>query len=212
MNIILLRHGVTLTSDEFQYGRMHNAPLNSEQFYLLEDTRKKLFPIGSNWKIYSSPSKRCIDTLFFVLGKRINFNILYNLTTYYSGKFENLTIREMKSKHADYMNLSYSQKFLDPKFGEESIYEQTKRVSIEFQNLLEECDDNSYILLCSHYSVINILMSIFHDNYEISKYSTGKYQILEGKYYHVEIDHALLSKQVYRVSSLFAHDKLVPNT
>jgi broad specificity phosphatase PhoE len=85
------------------------------------------------------------------------------------------------------MEMSYAERFTPPRFGEESIPEQTARVKSGLKKMLSQPLTQN-VIICTHYSVINIIANIANRNYDLATYADGRFHVEEGHLCTLTVD------------------------
>lgn len=178
MKLHLIRHGKSQRHSIGVWGRTFDSPLDPD-FHPLMDQAKVAFSSIGEIDVFSSPLSRCLESLGYILPREARIIVVEELRAYHSGQFEDKTDAFMQANHSAYCNLSFADRFSAPQFGEESIVDQTRRVRRGFATLLDlaTCDD---AVLCTHYSVINIVANIVTGNSNVTTYGDGIFDVAEG--------------------------------
>lgn len=186
MDLYLVRHATSTRASTDIWGRLVDAPLEQGFEAQLSSTRSALETIPE-MIVFSSPLARCLQTAQFVCpGRRIH--ILDEFRAYQSGIFEEATEASIRERHPEYLSLSYRERFLQPRFGEESIAEQAKRVATGLPTVLRQGGKEPVVV--AHYSTINIIAHISMLNWDQSEYANGVYDLEEGGFIRITIDPA----------------------
>jgi len=106
-------------------------------------------------------------------------NIIQEFRAYYSGSLETVTEAFVAEHFPHYLEMSYSERFTSPSFGEESIAEQTRRVRLGLAKMLPLATQNN-VIVCSHFSVINIIGNIIANNHDLATYGEARFKVPEG--------------------------------
>ena len=178
MDLHLLRHATSVRSQVGIWGRTYDAPLSPAHFAQLDSARVVLARFDRP-VVFSSPLLRCVQSLDRVFSAKWPVNIIPEFRAYHSGSFENVTEEYIRTHYPSYLALSYSQRFTSPTFGEESIADQAKRVRIGLLKLLRLGDD-THVVICSHFSVINIIGNMVQNNFDLTTYGEGRFAVAEG--------------------------------
>lgn len=178
MYLHLLRHATSVRSQVGIWGRTYDAPLSSAHLGQLDATRDILALLDAP-TIFSSPLLRCIQSLDYSLKSKWPVNVIPEFRAYHSGSLENLTEAYIATHYPNYLTLSYSARFTSPLFDEESLAEQTKRVKIGIRKMLPLVASPDAVI-CSHFSVINIIANIVVNNFDLTTYGEGRFAVPEG--------------------------------
>lgn len=192
INLYLVRHAASSRKKTGIWGRTYDAPLAPDRMTDLDRSRKILSKIP-RVTAFSSPMLRCLQSLEYVLEVKHEVCIIPEFRAYHSGKFEDMSIADVELHFPRYANASYSDRFLAPEFGEESIDAQTRRVRIGITKMLDVVSAGN-IVVSTHYSVINIMGNIAGGNADIATYGQGRFDVLEGGLVILQTDPTALLK------------------
>lgn len=184
MELFLIRHAASTRAKEGVWGRLYDAPLDKGFELQLAQTRSALqftYPL----RIVSSPLLRCRETAGFLFpGSRIE--IVDEFRAYGSGVLENETEQFVLEHHPGYLRLSYGERFLRPKFKEESLEAQALRVARGLLKVLNESQRSTAVI--GHFSSLNIMAHIASHNWDLETHGSGTYDISLGGYIRIVID------------------------
>jgi len=153
MDLILVRHATSTRVELGVWSRLFDAPLKGGFEAELAGTASEIGGL-TDPMVFSSPLARCRATAAHIYPRR-PVHIVDSLRAYHSGRFEGATEAEVLAAQPGYADLSYQDKFRAPRFGEESIAEQTERVLRGFAEVLKH--DAATTVIVAHYSSINIM-------------------------------------------------------
>lgn len=183
MKLTIIRHGKSIRERMNYFGRRHNFGLDHDYDYLIVARARNLK--GRRFDaVFSSPLRRCVETLDVAGFGLAPTSIVEEFTAYHSGHFEDKTIDYVNSVDPTYTTRSFRDRFVHPNYGEESIYEQTERIRRGLDRLLSECiaHGHDHVLLCAHFSTINVLFNLLSGNPDVASYAEGKIDVKEGGY------------------------------
>ncbi len=135
-------------------------------------------------KIYTTTSTRTKDTVKYLAEvNRINIKESESLKEINFGDFEGKDFKEIQKNYPDEFNKMISEGYEYRYPNGESLIDCYERVSQKIKLILEEAEDNSTILICSHAGTIrNILTYLISDTFEYHwnfKISNASVSILE---------------------------------
>lgn len=186
MNLYLIRHAISTRKSQGVWGRTFDAPLAKEHLSDLSNSRDAISRLAAP-TFFSSPLLRCRQSLDYVMEGKWPICVIPEFRAYHSGRFETVTDAFIKENFPQYLELSYAEKFNDPKFGEESIAEQATRVRRGLLKMfgLPTTEDT---VICSHYSVIKIICNLVARNFNVATYGKGDLEISEGGIIRLSVD------------------------
>lgn len=204
MMLYLVRHGMSLRRRVGMWGRLVDVGLDSAGLGQLEEATLEISRV-SDRTVFCSPLLRCIQTARIVCGPQEPIIIVPEFRAYHSGLLENKTETEVRNAHPAYVTASYKERFVSPRFGEESIEEQARRVRIGLMGVLD-CETKNCVIV-THYSVINIIAGIVSNELDVKRYAEGLIDVPEGGVVRlsadrVGLDHALAPKAVQNAGSV----------
>ncbi|MFF0468143.1 histidine phosphatase family protein [Micromonospora zamorensis] len=192
MELVLVRHASSTRADDGVWGRLYDAPLASGYEAELAETKAALQAMELR-RIISSPLLRCRETTKYLF-PRESIEFIEEFRAYHSGVFENSTLQFLQQNHSEYLARSYRERFLRPKFSEESLDAQVGRVAAGiFRVLGGECQTMAIV---THYSVLNILANIAERNWDVEAYADGIYDVRVGCHIRLAVDPATVIKDV----------------
>lgn len=183
--ILIIRHARSLRAKHDIYGRRYNAPIDKQHIHMVEEAKDYANKVNFNTFI-SSPARRCVQTLNYISSQNGDFQLIEEFKPYYSGDMEELRDSYVKNQFPQYYQSSFSEKFLNPKFGEESLGEQVQRVCPGVVKLLAFAESEP-VVLCTHYSVIQIICNTLNLEHDLSKIGRGNFDLGEGAYLHLNL-------------------------
>ncbi len=186
MKLYLIRHGTSTRKAQGMWGRNFDAPLSKDHLLELDQSREIILSLAA-LTTFSSPLLRCRQSLEYVMQSKWPIQIIEEFRAYHSGQFENKTESFVKENFPHYLDLSYAQKFNNPKFDEESIAQQTLRVRRGLLRMLD-MPMGETVAICSHFSVIKIIYNLVARNFDVSSYGIGDLEVLEGGIIPLDID------------------------
>lgn len=184
MDLYLVRHATSTRHKVDAWGRLIDLPLDADFKKELAGTRSVLSCVPTK-RVFSSPLMRCIHSAEFVCPND-SIRVVNELRAYHSGVFEHQSITFMRTHHLAYASLQYRDKFLDPKFGEESIRDQAKRVASGLLRVLRT--ETPAAVIVTHYSTINIVAHFAARNWDHTQYGDGVYDVTEGGLLHLPVE------------------------
>jgi broad specificity phosphatase PhoE len=200
INLFLLRHGTSTRKQIGVWGRLFDAPLDRNRVADLDRSRTILSTLHAP-SIFSSPLQRCTQTLEYIFQGSVYTNIIPELRAYYSGLFEEATEADMEAHHPRYLRMTYAERFTPPMFGEESIADQTIRVLRGLRKILPLLSSPNAII-STHYSVINIIANVLTENYDLTTYAHGLFDLPEGGIIALQVEERLFNAEHMDVSDL----------
>jgi broad specificity phosphatase PhoE len=184
LSLYLIRHARSARTKGGAFGRTIDFDIDYDFVHQCNTSRAMLSDLAFDL-IASSPLRRCRSTLVQIFGPACNYVVIDELRAYHSGLLEHQTAASVREQHPDYPTLSFRDRFLNPRFGEESIFEQTVRVKTGLRSLLGKFSGER-LCVCTHYSVINILANIAVGNFDHTSYGDGHFDVDEGQHIAVE--------------------------
>ena len=182
--IILLRHATSTRERDGQWGRLYDAPLGTsykgELGNALSNLGQRQVP-----RVHSSPLLRCTLTARHVFPDS-EIILVDDLRAYHSGIFEGLTESEVLRAYPNYVNLPYKDRFLHPRFGEESIESQARRVSCGLEAILS-ADVEDVVVIVAHFSTINVIAHIALGNLDPRTFADGAFDIAPGDFLSLSV-------------------------
>lgn len=178
MNLILLRHGISTRKVLGVWGRLTDAPLDRRYLSGLDNSRAVISLLETP-TIFSSPLRRCIQSVEYLFPYPVAITTIDDFRAYHSGQFESATEAFIKNHYPNYLAMTYAERFISPVYGEESLLEQTIRVRRGLVIALSQATRDN-VLVCSHFSVINVIANLVNGNNDIATYGSGTYDIAEG--------------------------------
>ena len=188
----MVRHASSTRRAEGVWGRRVDLPLARGWEAQLLHTVKFLSSIDT-FSLYSSPMRRCTQTARHIAPSHA-LTTIHELLAYHSGEFEDLTEKDIHELHPEYLRLSYSQRFLNPRYGEESIESQARRVAIGLSRILD--DEPTTAVVVAHYSSINAMAHMAADNWDYRTYGAGVFHLEDGEFLRVTLDEGLLQQRL----------------
>ena len=173
MELVLVRHGTSTRAQEGIWGRLYDAPLADGFESQLMRSRLELQDAASS-TIVSSPLTRCTQTAAFIFPDAPVAPISA-FRAFHSGIFEHATESYIRERHPQYLELTYRERFLNPRYGEESIHAQVRRVAGGLFDVLDTDDEQ---------------LVITHAN--------GAYDIALGSYFRLLIDPDAVREDIAR--------------
>ncbi|TDB93196.1 histidine phosphatase family protein [Actinomadura sp. 7K534] len=184
MKLFLVRHAASTRARLGIWGSLFDAPLEDGFEDQLAETKSALASIQDP-KVFSSPLSRCRETTAYIY-PHADVRIVEEFRAYHSGIFEGKTEAFVREQCPHYMDLSYRERFLRPRFEEESVDAQAGRVGKGLVKVLREGSQTSMVV--AHYSTINIIAHISSLNWNKGTYADGVYDLKEGAFINVTID------------------------
>lgn len=178
MILYLLRHGISTRKALGFWGRNFNAPLALEHLTMLNASRDTIKALRAP-SLFSSPLLRCQQSLIYASEGKWPITEVPEFRAYHSGQLEEATEVFVRKNFPEYAELTYSEKFNTPRYGEESIAYQAMRVRrglVQLLSLPQSCE----AVVCSHYSVITIICNLVARNFNLATYGAGDLEISEG--------------------------------
>ncbi|GAA4056603.1 hypothetical protein GCM10023065_01610 [Microbacterium laevaniformans] len=194
MELVLVRHGTSTRAQEGVWGRLYDAPLADGFESQLMRSRLELQDAASS-TIVSSPLTRCMQTAAFIFPDSPVAPISA-FRAFHSGIFEDATESYIRERHPEYLELTYRQRFLNPRYGEESIHAQVRRVAGGLFDVLDT--DDEQLVIVSHYSSMNIIANIGVRNWRVDTHADGAYDIALGSYFRLLIDPGAVREDIAR--------------
>ncbi|MBF6171110.1 histidine phosphatase family protein [Nocardia blacklockiae] len=189
MDLVLVRHARSVRAKTGIWGRLFDAPLDEGFEHQLSEARSALASL-SEAAVFSSPLLRCRETADFVC-PLAEIEVVDEFRAYHSGVFEDKPESFVHEHSPGYMELSYRERFLRPKFGEESVASQASRVRGGIRKVLQKGAPVSVIV--AHYSTINIIAHVGSLNWDEDTYADGVYDLAEGAFIRMAIDPAAVA-------------------
>lgn len=183
-SLILVRHASSTRAILGVWGRRVDVPLASGFEVQLSSTKSALGDISPR-TVFTSPLIRCQQTAMYLF-PRDPIKIVEDFKAYHSGILEDASEGFVRANLEKYYQLSFRDRFMQPKFGEESLLEQSQRVARGFLGILRESKGSTIIV--AHYSSINILAHLANRNYATSTYGNGSFDLTEGGYIELSMD------------------------
>lgn len=196
VELILVRHAASTRAEDGVWGRLYDAPLAEGFEFQLAETKSYL-QAAENLRIVSSPLRRCRETAAFVFPQG-NVEIVDEFRAYHSGALEDATEQLIQKQYPEYFKLSYRERFLQPKFNEESIEEQAHRVARGLLKMLDDGGDGSgrRTAIFTHFSVLNIIAHIVSQNWNLKTYADGTFNVDLGSFMLIPIDAMAVTRDV----------------
>lgn len=192
MELFLIRHAASTRAKEGIWGRLYDAPLDRGFEAQLAPTRLALRDIRP-FRVLSSPLLRCLETAAFLFpGSPIE--TVDEFRAYHSGDLENKTEQFVRDQHPEYIRLTYGERFLRPKFQEESVKAQARRVARGLLKVLH--GDQPRTAVVGHFSSLNIIAHMAARNWEQETYADGTYDISLGGYVRIAVNPVAVVKDV----------------
>jgi broad specificity phosphatase PhoE len=106
---------------------------------------------------------------------------------YHSGFFEDKKEEFIEMNYPEYLTKTFPEKFYNPIYGEESIAAQVERVK---RGLLAvySYEISGPIIICTHFSVINVIANLAVNNLDISTYGNGIFNIEIGELLRLNVE------------------------
>lgn len=192
MKLYLIRHAKSLRAKMGAFGRTVDVDIDQD-FLSQCDEARSFLALRSFEAIATSPLARCRSTLKQIFGTDRRFTEISDFRAYHSGALEDKSEEFVIKMYPGYENLPYRDRFLRPKFGEESITEQAIRVRRGLNTLLEKCSGGD-VCICTHYSVINIIGHLAAGNMHSETYGDGSFDVPEGGF--IALDGSSLNRSL----------------
>lgn len=189
MELILVRHATSTRARIGIWGRLFDASLEDGFEDQLAETRSALASIHEP-HVFSSPLTRCRETAAFVC-PQAEIQIVDEFRAYHSGFFEEKTETFIRRYCPNYLDLSYRERFVQPRFEEESVAAQADRVGRGLVAVLRE--DSRTSVVVAHFSTINIIAHIGSLNWDKDTYADGTYDLAEGAFIRIVVDPAAVA-------------------
>ncbi|WP_414732232.1 histidine phosphatase family protein [Acetobacterium carbinolicum] len=184
MKIYLVRHGKIKWLKGKAYIGQIDLPLSQEGIIQSQELREAFAEISLT-KVYTSPLKRCVQTLDILLAKRNVPTVLVDaLKEINMGDWDGRTIDEIKINHPeDYQKRGrLINTFVPP--GGESFEALTKRVMPEFNKMIKE-NYQGAILISTHAGVIRVILG---EVMGLSINELFKWKLLYGTVFELDYD------------------------
>jgi broad specificity phosphatase PhoE len=150
INLFLVRHGQTEWNLEGRYQGITNTKLTQEGKKQVKLAAKYLSRVNFSG-FYSSPIGRTIETAeAFKKVLNRDYQIKENLKEMNFGKWEGLKFDDIISRYSMDFNNWIKNPFDNPPTGGESFNDIIERGSREIDNILNENEDDSNVLLITH--------------------------------------------------------------
>lgn len=185
MNLFLIRHGKSIRYRIGIWGRRHDVALDKEYVSEIDEAKHKLSSLQGN--VFSSPMARCYDTAVYIFGLHRKINVVHEFVSPHSGEFEDKQEKFLRDNYPEYFQISFKERFTYPKYGEESIFDQTYRVAEGFLKVLRAATEKK-VFIATHFSVINIIGNIVRGNRDIPSYAEGKFDLNEGEFIELQVN------------------------
>ena len=194
--LVLVRHASSTRREVGTWGRRYDAPLAAGFERQLEHPRRYV-GAAQNFVLVSSPLKRCLETAAFIAPNH-PVEVIDELTAYHSGAMEELRESDIAALHPGYLELSYAERFVRPRFGEESLAKQAERVARGFWTLLGSAADAGVgsIVVVAHYSSINVIGHMATNSWDLRTYGSGGFDLEDGELLRLSIDALLVRRQL----------------
>ncbi|MEI2775230.1 MAG: histidine phosphatase family protein [Tetrasphaera sp.] len=194
--LVLVRHASSTRREVGIWGRRYDVPLAEGFERQLEHSRRYVEAI-QNFVLVSSPLKRCLETAAF-LAPNHPIEVIHELTAYHSGAMEDLSESDIAAQYPGYLELSYAERFVRPKFGEESLAEQALRVGRGLGMLLGFAADSELrsIVVVAHYSSINVIGHMAINSWDVGTYGSGVFDLEDGELLRLSIDAPFVRRQL----------------
>lgn len=184
MDLYLVRHATSTRARVGVWGRLVDVPLEHGAERQLVSARSAVAAVRDP-TVFSSPLSRCRETARLVCpGQKVR--VIDEFRAYHSGIFEKATEAAVRDHYPQYVTLSYRDRFLQPRFGEESIADQADRVAVGLLKVLRTSTGAAVVV--AHYSTINIIAHMVSLNWNQSEYADGVYDLAEGGVIHLAVD------------------------
>lgn len=184
MELILVRHATSVRAKLGIWGSLFDAPLASGFESQLAATRSALASVREA-TVFSSPLLRCRQTADFVCRNR-EVIVVGEFRAYHSGRFEGKPVEAVRKVCPGYFDLSYRERFLVPRFGEESIAVQAHRIGSGLLDVFRAGPRTAIVV--AHFSTINVIAQLCSLNWDTSTYADGAYDLDEGTFIRVTAD------------------------
>ncbi|HOU23502.1 MAG TPA: histidine phosphatase family protein [Anaerolineae bacterium] len=194
--LVLVRHASSTRREIGKWGRRYDAPLAAGFEEQLEHSRRYIEGI-QDFVLMSSPLQRCLQTAQYI-APDCPIAIIDDFTAYHSGAMEELRESEISVKHPGYLEQSYSERFLSPRFGEESLVEQARRVARGLASALRVASDANArsIVIVGHYSSINSIAHMATNSWDVRTYGLGAFDLEDGELLRLSIDSSFLGSRL----------------
>lgn len=194
--LVLVRHASSIRREIGIWGRRFDAPLAAGFEEQLEHSRRYIEGI-QDFVLISSPLQRCLQTAQYI-APDLPIAIINDFTAYHSGAMEELRESEISVNHPEYLEQSFSERFLSPRFGEESLVEQARRVARGLASALRMASDGNApsIVIVGHYSSINAIGHMATNSWDVRTYGLGTFDLEDGEFLRLSIDASFLGKRL----------------
>jgi broad specificity phosphatase PhoE len=182
MRLLMIRHSRSTRLSHDRFGRRFDASLDDTYSKDIDLTKKHLKE-NYNLKttaVFSSNAIRCRQTLELCLPGASQI-LISEFEPYHSGFFESLRDSDVKAGWPEYYDLDFKRKFLNPRYGEESIYTQAQRILPGIGLMLSQSNGHD-IVLCTHCSVMNVIGCFLLGNTDATSYANGTFEVCESQY------------------------------
>lgn len=158
MNIFLTRHGQTVWNTEGRLQGWGDSPLTQKG---IEDAKllgKKLANLDIDI-IFSSPSKRAVDTSRLIIGERdIEIITLDELMEINLGNWQGKTVDELQKEYeVEYYNFWNAPHLYVPTNGGESFQDVQKRSIVVIEKIIQEKAYNNVLIVSHAVTLKNII-------------------------------------------------------
>lgn len=192
MEFLLIRHAASTRAKEGIWGRLYDASLDRGFEAQLAPTRLALRDIRP-LRVLSSPLLRCLETAAFLFPES-PIETVNEFRAYHSGDLENKTEQYVRDQHPEYIRLTYGERFLRPKFQEESVKAQAHRVAHGLLKVLQ--GEQQRTVIVGHFSSLNIIAHMAAHNWDQEAYADGTYDISLGGYLRIAVNPAAVASGV----------------
>lgn len=182
--LVLVRHASSTRAQEGLWGRLYDAPLAQGYQAQLRQTRRDLGGFDGQ-KVLSSPLLRCTQTAEHLFPQS-QVELVPEFRAYHSGELESVTEEYVAREHPGYLQLSYGERFLCPRFNEESVELQILRVARGLHRVLQS--NEQFLLIVTHYSTLNIIANLGARNWDTQLHAGGVYNVAFAGYLRIAID------------------------
>lgn len=192
VELVLVRHAASTRSRDGVWGRLYDAPLAEGFEQQLSRTRLELGLLSVD-RLLSSPLLRCTQTTEFLFPGQ-SFELVSEFRAFHSGSYETVTEEFIRQTHPEYLGLSYRDRFLRPRFNEESIELQVVRVARGLHRILMQRDPS--LVIVTHYSSLNIIANLGVRQWDLEAHADGAYDVALGGYLRLAIDPRRVSQDI----------------
>ena len=195
--LVLMRHSETKGNVEGRFQGSLDYPLTSlgeEQSQSIKDLYLSKFEDIHTYKIVSSPSKRCLETLRIALCDNMNHQVIETNSLLYEQRFglwEGHTREELQFSYPDeWQEYTRRGTFYTPILGES--FEQAKLRAKEWLHFNYENNPNQNLIVCTHKRISLAIRQLLFPGHPLSNKEHLHGTVFEVDMIQPYLDHKII--------------------